>query len=62
MRYFAIRLTPNAQNLCTIVFHWSKYSYLRLPIGISSSPDIFQNIINQLMIGVNYVHDYLDDI
>jgi hypothetical protein len=42
MGYYAIRLTPNAQKLCTIVFPWGKYSYLRLPMGIVNLPDIFK--------------------
>jgi Retroviral aspartyl protease len=29
MGYYTIRLTPQAQKLCTIVFPWGKYSYLR---------------------------------
>jgi hypothetical protein len=41
MGYFAVRLTPNAQKLCTIVFPWGKYSYLRLPMEIANSPEIF---------------------
>jgi hypothetical protein len=49
MDYYAIRLTPNTQKLCIIVFPWGKYSYLRLPMGIANSPDIFQGKINQLI-------------
>jgi hypothetical protein len=60
MGYHAIRLKPNAQKLCTIA--WGKYSYLRLPMGIANSPDIFQSKINQLMDGLHYVRAYLDDI
>jgi hypothetical protein len=61
MGYHAIRLTPNTQKLCTIVFPWGKYSYFRLPMGIADSPDIFQIKINQLMNGLDYVRAYLDD-
>jgi hypothetical protein len=62
MGYYDIRLTPNAQKFCTIVFPWGEYSYLRLPMGIANSPDIFQSKINQLMDGLDYVRAYLDDI
>jgi hypothetical protein len=62
MDYDAMRLTPNAQNLCTLVFPWGKYSYLRLPMGIANSPDIFQGKVNQLMDGRDYVQAYLDNI
>jgi hypothetical protein len=62
MGYYVIRLTPNAQKLCTIVFPWGEYSYLRLPMGIVNSPDIFQRKINQLMDGLEYVQAYLNNI
>jgi hypothetical protein len=62
MRCYAIRLTPNAKKLCTIVFPWDKYFYLILPKEIANSHDIFQSKINQLMNVINYVQAYLDDI
>ena len=39
-----------------------KYRYLRLPMGIKNSPDIFQKIIGDLMIDLPYVNAYIDDI
>jgi hypothetical protein len=42
MGYYTIRLTPQAQTLCTIVFPWGKYSHLQLPMGVANSPDIFK--------------------
>jgi hypothetical protein len=62
MGYYTIRLTPQAQKLCTIVFPWEKYSYLRLPVGVANSPDIFQSKIFQLMVGFDFVRAYLDDV
>jgi Reverse transcriptase (RNA-dependent DNA polymerase) len=61
MGYYTIRLMSQAQKLCTLVFPWEKYSYLRLTMGISNSPDIFQGKISQLMVGLNFVRAYLDD-
>jgi hypothetical protein len=46
MGYYAIRVTPQVQKLCTVVFPWGKYSYLRIPIGVYNSPDIFQSKIS----------------
>eukprot|EP00804_Cyclotella_cryptica_P003898 CCRYP_015755-RA/>CCRYP_015755-RA protein AED:0.38 eAED:0.40 QI:0/0/0/1/0/0/2/0/465 len=42
MGYYTIRLDPDASEICTIIFPWGKYSYLRLPMGVACSPDIFQ--------------------
>jgi Reverse transcriptase (RNA-dependent DNA polymerase) len=60
--YNTLALTPKTQELCSIVFPWAKYSYLRLPMRIANAPDIFQSNINQLMEGLDYVRAYLDDI
>ena len=42
MGYYTIRLDPDASKICTIIFPWGKYSYLRLLMGIAGSPDIVQ--------------------
>ena len=41
MGYYHIVLTPFSRNLCTIVLPWGKYRYIRLPLGLKNSPDIF---------------------
>ena len=61
MGYYTIRLNPDAQRLCTIVLPWGKYKYLRLPMGISGAPDIFQAKMSSLMAGLEFVRVYLDD-
>jgi len=61
MGYYTIKLNPDAQNLCTIVLPWGKYKYLRLPMGISGAPDIFQAKMSGLMAGLDFVRVYLDD-
>jgi hypothetical protein len=62
MGYYTIRLDPDAQKLCTIVTPFGKYEYLRLPMGISCSPDIFQEKMSSLMQHLDFVKTYLDDI
>ncbi|MGH7974544.1 MAG: RNase H-like domain-containing protein, partial [bacterium] len=63
MGYFTIRLDKEAQDLCTIVTPWGNYRYLRLPLGLANSPDIFQDRMSTLMIGLlEFVRTYLDDI
>ena len=61
MGYYTIRLNPDAQRLCTIVLPWGKYKYLRLPMGVSGAPDIFQEKMSSLMAGLEFVRVYLDD-
>ena len=63
MGYYNIRLDEATSALCMLVLPWGKYRYLRLPMGIKNSPDIFQEKIAELMSGLkDYVQAYLDDI
>jgi hypothetical protein len=39
--YYTIILDPDASKICTIIFPWGKYSYKRLPMGITGSPQTF---------------------
>jgi hypothetical protein len=63
MGYYTIRLDPYSSKICTIIFHWGKYSYKRLPMGIAGSPDIFQEAqMMELMESLEYVRAYIDDL
>ena len=62
MGYYTIRLDPDAQKICTIILPWGKYSYLRLPMGVAGSLDIFQEKISGLMEDLVNVRTYLDDL
>ncbi len=62
MGYYTNRLDPDSSKICTLVFPWGKYSYLRLPMGIAGSPDIFQAKMSELMAALEFVRAYLDDL
>jgi Reverse transcriptase (RNA-dependent DNA polymerase) len=62
MGYYHIPLDKKSQKLCTTILPWGKYSYAKLPMGLSCSPDIFQNIMNELLGDLPYVLVYIDDI
>ena len=42
MGYKTIRLDPDESKICTVILPCGKNSYLRLPMGVACSPDIFQ--------------------
>jgi hypothetical protein len=48
MGYYTISLDPDASKICTIIFLCGKYSYMRLPMGIAGSPNIFQKKMSKL--------------
>ena len=54
MGYCHILLTSNASRLCTVVLPWGKYEYLRLPMGLCNSPNIFQEKMSELMYGLEF--------
>lgn len=62
MGYYHIALTPKASSYCTVVFPWGKYEYLRLPMGLCNSPDIFQERMSSLVHDLTFVRAYLDDL
>ena len=62
MGYYHIRLDADARKLCTIILPWGKYEYQRLPMGVASSADIFQEKMSELMHGLEFVRAYTDDL
>ena len=54
MGYYHIMLTPKSSSYCTVVLPWGKYEYLRLPMGLCNSPDIFQEKMSELMVGLEF--------
>ena len=62
MGYYTIRLDPDAQKICTMVFPWGKYSYMHLSMDIAGSPDLFQEKMLGLMESLEFVHTYLDNL
>ena len=62
MRCYHIQLSENASNLCKIVLLWGKYRYKRLPMGFANSLDIFQQKMNDLLHGFEFIRAYIYDL
>ena len=62
MGYYHIELSPDSRKLCTIVLPWGKYEYLRLPMGLCNSPNVFQEKMSTLMQDLEFVRAYIDDL
>ena len=50
------------KKIRTIVLPWGKYEYQKLPMGLRNSPDIFQEKMNKLFNGLEYIRIYIDDL
>jgi hypothetical protein len=62
MGYYTIKLDSDDQKVFTIVNHFGKYQYLRLPMGISCSSEIFQEKMSDLMQHLHFERTSLDDL
>ena len=62
MGYYHIELTLGSSALCMIVLPWGKYEYVKLPMGLCNSPDIFQEKMNELFADLEVVKAYIDDL
>ena len=49
MQYYTFEMDEESQNLCTIVTLFRLYRYARLPMGVSESPDIPQEFMENLL-------------
>ena len=62
MGYYHLELSAKSKELCTIVLPFGKCEYQRTPMGLCNSPDIFQEKMNELFDGLDYVRACIDDL
>lgn len=62
MGYYQILLITKLSRMYTLGFLWENYEYLRLPMGLCNSPDIYQEKINELMEGLKFSQVYINDL
>lgn len=62
MQYYTFQLDDYSKELCTITTPFGLYHYEHLPMGLKVSPDIAQNIMEQVLQNIPGVEVYIDDI
>ena len=62
MGYYNISLTDAAKKVCTITTPFGKYKYNHLQMGVYISLGILQEIMRAIMIDLEFVRVYLDNL
>ena len=57
--YYHIQISKDERNLCKITLPWGKYQCKLISIGVSTSPDILQEKMNDLLQGFYFIHSYI---
>jgi len=60
--YYTYELDDESSDLCTIATPFGLYKYKRLAMGISQAPDVAQQIIEEVLDGIEDTEKYIDDI
>lgn len=60
--FWQIKVSERTSGYLTIATPWGRYKYKRLPFGISSAPEIFSEIMNKTLDGINKCEVAMDDI
>ena len=51
--FYSIPLDKESQKICSTILPWGKYSYLRMPMGVSCAPSMFQLIMSETLRGLD---------
>ena len=62
MQYYTFDLDEHSRHLCTIATPFGLYQYAHLPMGITVSPDIAQEIVECLLNTITDIEIYIDNI
>ena len=62
MGYFQIELSEESQHLTAFNTPFGRYRYLRLPMGVSSAPEIYQRAMSEMFCDFEGVEIIMDDI
>ena len=62
MEFYTFEIETQSQKLCVISTPFGLFKYVRLPMGITNSPDFFQSIMHPLFADLPNIECFIDDI
>ena len=62
MGYYHVHLREDLNKLCIIILTWVKYRYKRLTVGVTNSLGNFQEKMNKMFHGFEFIWASIDDI
>ena len=60
--FFQIELEEESAKLCTFATPFGRFFFNRLPMGLTSSPEVFHRTVSQILEGLEGVRNFIDDI
>ena len=60
--FWQVKLAKDSSKLATFNTPFGRYSYTRLPFGIASAPEVFQNVMVHLFQDIEGVEVIVDDL
>ena len=60
--FYQIKLDPRSSELTTFITPFGRYKYKRLPMGISSAPEVYMREMHQIFEGMPGVACLMDDV
>lgn len=60
--FWQIKLAPESYKLTTFATPWGRYCFKRMPFGIKSAPEVYQQLMEDVMSGLENVIVSADDI
>lgn len=60
--FWQIRVSDRTTKYLTMATPWGRYSFMRLPFGLASAPEVFQNMMSEILDGCDNTECSMDDV
>ena len=60
--YLQVQIDDQSADICMFISPHDRYQYTRLPMGLASAQDIFQNQLDQTLSDISNIYCITDDI